>query len=207
MAKEPAARYQKAAELRNALADFVDGSRAPAADAAIATRGSESRAATVPSRKRALSGRAMVAIVTGAVAILVLAAALRRDRAVPPPPMVETPAPVMAVQPVTPAPPVEPQLTPTAEAVAAAALAESQAAASEGRKSPQGRATAGTGVATARRHRGAGRDAVGGDQRRRQLARRVTAADATDVAAGRAYDRDSQRLGGTVRRARRDQIG
>ena len=65
MAKEPAARYQKAAELRNALADFVDGSRAPAADAAIGTRGSESRAATVPPRKRALSGRAMVAIVTG----------------------------------------------------------------------------------------------------------------------------------------------
>ena len=104
MAKEPAARYQKAAELRNALADFVDGSRAPAADAAIATRGSESRAATVPPRKRALSGRAMVAIVTGAVAIIVLAAALRRERAVPPPP-VETPAPVIAVQPVTPAPP------------------------------------------------------------------------------------------------------
>ena len=130
MAKEPAARYQKAAELRNALADFVDGSRTPAADAAIATRGSESRAATVPSRKRALSGRAMVAIVTGAVAILVLAAALRRDRAVPPPPVVETPAPVIAVQPVTPAPPVELQPTPTAEA-AAAALAESQAAAAK----------------------------------------------------------------------------
>ena len=130
MAKEPAARYQKAAELRNALADFVDGSRAPAADAAIATRGSESRAATVPPRKRALSGRAMVAIVTGAVAILVLAAALRRDRVVPPP-AVETPAPVIAVQPVTPAPPVEPQPTPSAEAVAAAALAESQAAAAK----------------------------------------------------------------------------
>ena len=104
MAKEPSARYQKAAELRNALADFVDGSRAPAADAAIGTRGSESRAATVPPRKRALSGRAMVAIVTGAVAIIVLAAALRRERAVPPPP-VEAPAPVIAVQPVTPAPP------------------------------------------------------------------------------------------------------
>ena len=126
MAKEPAARYQKAAELRNALADFVDGSRAPAADAAIATRGSESRAATVPPRKRALSGRAMVAIVTGAVAIIVLAAALRRERAVPPPP-VETPAPVVEVQPVTAAP-VEPQPTPTPEAAAAAALLESQAA-------------------------------------------------------------------------------
>ncbi len=125
MAKEPAARYQKAAELRNALADFVDGSRAPAADAAIAARGSESRAATVPSRKSALSGRAMVAIVTGAAAIIVLVAALRREGALPPPP-VETLAPVIAVQPVTPAPPVDPQ--PTPEALAAAALLESQAA-------------------------------------------------------------------------------
>src|SRR4030095_7499805 len=87
MAKEPVARYQKAAELRNALADFVDGSRAPAADAAIAARGNESRAATVPSRKRPLSGRAMVAIVTGAAAIIVLAAALRRESTLPPPPV------------------------------------------------------------------------------------------------------------------------
>ena len=46
MAKEPAARYQKAAELRNALADFVDGSRAPAADATNGTRAIEPRAAT-----------------------------------------------------------------------------------------------------------------------------------------------------------------
>ncbi|MGH6609171.1 MAG: serine/threonine-protein kinase, partial [Burkholderiaceae bacterium] len=46
MAKEPAGRYQKAAELRNALADFVDGSRVPAAEAAIVARPSESRTAT-----------------------------------------------------------------------------------------------------------------------------------------------------------------
>ena len=131
MAKEPAARYQKAAELRNSLADFVDGSRAPTADAAIATRASEARAPTVPVRKPALSGRAMVAIVTGAVAIIVLAAALRRDRE-PPAPRVETPAPVVAVQPVT-APPVEVQPAPSAEAIAAAAAAVIEAQAAEAR--------------------------------------------------------------------------
>ena len=74
-----------------------------------------------------MSGRAMVAIITGAVAIIVLAAALRRDRALPAPPL-ETSAPVIAVQPVTPAPPVDPQPTPTAESFAAAALVEAQAA-------------------------------------------------------------------------------
>jgi predicted Ser/Thr protein kinase len=118
MAKEPAARYQKAAELRNALADFVDGSRAPAGDGTNGARAIEPRAATVPVRKRALSGRAMVAIVTGAVAIIVLAAALRREREPPPEPRVETPAPVIAALPITPAPPVETQ-PPTAAATAA----------------------------------------------------------------------------------------
>ncbi len=126
MAKEPAARYQKAAELRNALADFVDGSRAPAADA-VGTRASEPRLVAAPPRKSALSGRAMVAIVTGAIAIIVLAAALRREPSVPVPP-VEASAPVIAPQPVTAAPPVEPQPTPSSEALAAAALREAQAA-------------------------------------------------------------------------------
>jgi serine/threonine-protein kinase len=126
MAKEPSARYQKAAELRNALADFVDGSRAPA-DAANGTRGSEVRPVAVPPRKRGLSGRAMVAIVTAAIAIIVLAAALRRERTVPAPP-VEASAPVIAVQPVTPAPPVQPQPTQSAEAPAATAVLEAQAA-------------------------------------------------------------------------------
>jgi predicted Ser/Thr protein kinase len=131
MAKEPAARYQKAAELRNALADFVDGSRAPAADATNGTRAIEPRAATVPVRKVPLSARAMVAIVTGAVAIIVLAAALLRERE--PPPRVETLAPVTAALPITPAPPVETQPMPSAETAAAAAIeaksAEAKAAA------------------------------------------------------------------------------
>jgi serine/threonine-protein kinase len=125
MAKEPAARYQKAAELRNALADFVDGSRAPAADA-VGSRASESRPVAAPLRTSALSRRAMVAIVTGAIAIIVLAAALRREPAAPAPP-VEASEPVIAPQPVTAAPPIEPP-TPSPEALAAAALAEAQAA-------------------------------------------------------------------------------
>ena len=127
MARDPAARYQKAAELRNALADFVDGSRAPSADAATAARAGESRAATVPVRKRALSARAILAIVTGAVMIIVLAAALRRERGPPVAQTAETPAPVTAALPVTPAPPVEPQAAPTTD-VAAAAAVEAQAA-------------------------------------------------------------------------------
>ncbi|HVG05652.1 MAG TPA: serine/threonine-protein kinase [Burkholderiaceae bacterium] len=126
MAREPAARYQKAAELRNALADFVDGSRAPAADTSVATRAIEARVATAPARKRALSGRALVSIVTGAVAIIVLVAALRREQ--PPPARVEPVAPVVTVQPVT-APPVEPPPAPLTETIAAEAAAlEKQAA-------------------------------------------------------------------------------
>ncbi len=126
MAREPAARYQKAAELRNALADFVDGSRAPAADTAVAARATEARVATVPARKRALSARAMVAIVTGAVAIIVLVAALRREQ--PPPTRVEPVAPVVTVQPVT-APPVQAPPAPSTETIAAEVAAlEKQAA-------------------------------------------------------------------------------
>ena len=128
MAKDPAARYQKAAELRNALADFVDGSRAPSADAAIAARPSEARAVASPVRRRALSARTMVAIVTGAVAIIVLAAALRREREAPVAPIVETtPAPLTAALPVTPAPPVEPPPAQVPD-VAAAVAADAQAA-------------------------------------------------------------------------------
>ena len=68
----------------------------------------------------------MVAIITGAIAIIVLAAALRREPVAPAPP-VEASAPGIAPQPVTAAPPIEPP-TPSPEALAAAALAEAQAA-------------------------------------------------------------------------------
>jgi len=75
-----------------------------------------------------LSGRAMVAIVTGAVAIIVLAAALRREREPTPAPRVETPAPVIAALPITPAPPVEARPPSAADIAAAAAAIEAQAA-------------------------------------------------------------------------------
>lgn len=105
MAKDPAARYQKASELRNALADFVDGSRTPTPETAVVMR-SEPRAATVK-RKPAFSARGIVAIVAGLIAIALLLAALRREAE--PPPMARAEAPVAVVPtPVTTAPPVQP---------------------------------------------------------------------------------------------------
>jgi serine/threonine-protein kinase len=107
MAKEPAARYQKAAELRNALADFVDGSRV--AEAVVPVRASEPRLATIATRRPVFSRRALVGLFAGAVAIIVLLAALRRDRE-PAPPVQAALSPMRAEPtPVTPAPSVEPQ--------------------------------------------------------------------------------------------------
>ena len=137
MAKEPSARYQKAAELRNALADFVDGSRAPSGEGAVVPRSQETIVATAPVRKPALSRRAMVAIATSAVAFIVLAIALRSEREPPPAPRVETPAPVTAAAPVAP-PPVEPLPAQSTEAIVAAAIeaqaSEARAAAAARRK-------------------------------------------------------------------------
>lgn len=116
MAREPVTRYQKAAELRNALADFVDGSRTPTADAAPAARPSEPRIAAASLRKPALSKRLIVASITAVVALIVLLAALLRDRAPAPAPRAALPAPVIAPLPITPAPPVEPPITPPADA-------------------------------------------------------------------------------------------
>ena len=116
MAKEPATRYQKAAELRNALADFVDGSRAPSVDASITPRPSEPRAAVASLRKPALSRRAIVASVTAVVALIVLLAALLRDRAPAPAPRASIPVPVIAPLPVTPAPPVAPPISQSTDA-------------------------------------------------------------------------------------------
>ncbi|MBC8120144.1 MAG: serine/threonine protein kinase [Burkholderiaceae bacterium] len=110
MAKEPSTRYQKAAELRNALADFVDGSRTPAE--AIAVRPTGLSVAT-PGRKPALSARAMVAIVTGLIAMVVLISALRRDVAPEPAPSAALPAAVS-----TPVAPPTPIVEPPAQPVA-----------------------------------------------------------------------------------------
>lgn len=100
MAKEPSARYQKAAELRNALADFVDGSRTPA-DAAIAVR-SSATSAPPPARKPAVSKRMIVAVVAGLIALAVVLSALLPRAAPEPEPTASAPAPL----PLTPTPPV-----------------------------------------------------------------------------------------------------
>ena len=147
----------------------------------------------------------MVAIVTGAVAIIVLAAALRRDRAVPPPPGRNSRTGDRSTTGHS-APPVEPQPTPSAEA-AAAALAEAQAAeakAASRRKvepppAPVLPPRDGT-VTLAVTPWGE----ISVDGSSRGVSPPLTQ---LTLATGRAYDRDSQWLGGTVRRPRRDQIG
>ena len=120
MAKDPAARYQKAAELRNALADFVDGSRSPAAEAPLSARPSEPRSAVILGRRAKLGRRAWVAVAAAAVAIAVLIAALRRDVDVAPAaPLHAEAAPDTTPIPVTPAAPVELQRASPGDAVVA----------------------------------------------------------------------------------------
>jgi serine/threonine-protein kinase len=107
MERDPSQRYQKAADFRNALADFVDGSRAPGADVSVATRPAEPP--PQPSRlKLMVGGTAVVA------ALLVLLFALRPDpepapapEAPAPVPLTPTPAPPAAEVPPEPAPAVE----------------------------------------------------------------------------------------------------
>ncbi len=93
MERDPAQRYQKAADFRNALADFVDGSRAPSADLSAATRPNEAPLAP-PSRTPL---RALLGIIALCAIALIVYLALRPEPAVPPP-VAATPVPV------TPAP-------------------------------------------------------------------------------------------------------
>ncbi len=110
MAREPAARYQKASDLRNALADFVDGSRAQPADGSITLRPSEPRTSVASSRRPARNRRVIAAGVISAVALIVLLAALLREREPVQPPRASIAEPAAAAPlPVTPAPPIEPQ--------------------------------------------------------------------------------------------------
>jgi hypothetical protein len=114
MERDPAQRYQKASDFRNALADFVDGSRAPGADVSAATR---SEPAPAPVSRTGLKLAVGAAVVVAAVVVIAIAL---RPAPEPPPPVVEatpvpvTPAPAVAVE--TPA---EPVLTPAEEAKAA----------------------------------------------------------------------------------------
>lgn len=120
MERDPAQRYQKAADFRNALAEFVDGSRAPSADVSVATRSTVMPAAP-PSRVplKALLGTAAL---LGVVAVIYFAL---RPQPAPPPVVEPTPLPVMPAP--LPAPvaetPAEPIITPSDEAKSAEAKA------------------------------------------------------------------------------------
>jgi len=99
MERDPAQRYQKASDFRNALADFVDGSR-PATEVAASLRAPET--AVVPASRVPLRF-AVGAVAVAAVAVLVYLA-LRPRPAPPPQPVVQaTPQPVVPA----PAPAVE----------------------------------------------------------------------------------------------------
>jgi len=96
MERDPEQRYQKAADFRNALAEFVDGSRAPAADLSVAARPNEALSAPAP--------RILQKAILGAIALLAtLTVAFLAFRPPPPAPVVQ-----VTPQPVTPAPPPEP---------------------------------------------------------------------------------------------------
>jgi serine/threonine-protein kinase len=95
MSRDPAERYQKASELRNSLAEFVDGSRPAAVDAVAAS------AASVPPLPARKPARGPLYVALGLVAILVAgAAALMREREPePPPPQAGVPVPVIPAMP------------------------------------------------------------------------------------------------------------
>ncbi|MEP6607487.1 MAG: protein kinase [Burkholderiaceae bacterium] len=121
MAKEPASRYQKAADLRNALADFVDGSRA--VDAPVVARPVEAGLAATTLGRRIRVGRSILAMVAGLIALVVVIAALRRDREPPAAASAEPTVPLNTPLPVTPAAVAEPPVSqPDAAAVAAPTL-------------------------------------------------------------------------------------
>ena len=96
MDRNPAQRYQRASDLRNALADFVEGSRSATTEVSMAARPAEEPAATAWSRApvKALIGG--VAIVAAALIVF-----LALQPAPAPPPVAAVPAPVLP-EPVAP---------------------------------------------------------------------------------------------------------
>jgi serine/threonine-protein kinase len=108
MARDPGSRYQKASELRNALAEFVDGSR-PASVDATATQAPAPQPAPAGSRVPLLFAVALLAILAiGGVTML-----MNREARAPVAPPVATPLPV--IPPLTP-PPAPEAAAPTAAA-------------------------------------------------------------------------------------------
>lgn len=128
MAKEPSARYQKAAELRNALADFVDGSRAPTGDAA---ERADARPTSAPRRRSRALQWAIASIAVFATVGLIYAALKPQRTAAPPQAAVPVPVipslPPPAVEPAKPA--VENGVTADAKAADKAARRRSELAA------------------------------------------------------------------------------
>jgi serine/threonine-protein kinase len=98
MSPSPADRYQKASELRNALAEFVDGSRPASVDSSRAAA-TPPAAAPAPSRGPLLFGLALLALLgVGGIALLMPG----REPA-PAAPEVATPVPI--IPPMAPPPP------------------------------------------------------------------------------------------------------
>ncbi len=122
MARDPDQRYSKAADFRNALADFVDGSRAPSADVSVAARPADAEAAGRPARRR---WRVVAGALAGAAAIAIIAFALQPA---PPPPVAAQAAPVPLTPPVQAAPPVEVPAAPPVPSAEEVRAAETKAA-------------------------------------------------------------------------------
>jgi serine/threonine-protein kinase len=122
MSLKPADRYQKASELRNALAEFVDGSRPASVDSA---RAAAAPPAAAPARARGplFFGIALLALlVAGGVALFM-------PQRGPAPATTETASPVPIVPPMTPPPAVDAAPASPAAPDAGAAKAETRAAA------------------------------------------------------------------------------
>ncbi|HJW53134.1 MAG TPA: serine/threonine-protein kinase [Burkholderiaceae bacterium] len=96
MERDPGQRYQKAADFRNALADFVDGSRAPVSDITVAAR----LPSTSEDRDRSVPLKMLLGSLSVVAAVLLLYLALRPQPQHAPPPVIQA-----APQPVLPAPP------------------------------------------------------------------------------------------------------
>jgi serine/threonine protein kinase len=133
MERDPAQRYQKASDLRNALAEFVEGSRAPGVDFPIAARPGDNDLPPAPRRaplKILLGGLALVA-----AAVIVFLAL--RPQSLPPRVQALAPQPVLPA----PVPPPADATVPAAEATTEEAKA-AEAKAAEAKTSARRRADA-----------------------------------------------------------------
>ncbi len=109
MERDPAQRYQRASDFRNALADFVEGSRATLAEVSVAARPAE---APAPSAWSRTSVKALIGGVVVVAAALIIFIALQTPPAPPPvaiepAPITPAPAPPLAEEPKAEVPAVE----------------------------------------------------------------------------------------------------